>query len=142
MGTMMKTLTATDRIEGIARIDGAFCPVFHRAVELIGRRWTGAIVRALLAGANRFGELTETIPELSDRMLSERLKELEAEGLVARTVIPSTPVRIEYHLTEKGRALAPVFEAISQWSYAWLVLPTGEEPEAPTPSPPETKAQD
>jgi DNA-binding HxlR family transcriptional regulator len=109
-----------------AHIDGAFCPVFHRAVELIGRRWTGAIVRALLAGASRFSELTESIPELSDRMLSERLKELEAERIVARTVIPATPVRIEYHLTEKGRALAPVLAAISEWSYAWLVPPTAE----------------
>lgn len=122
----MKTLATTDRIDGVARIDGAFCPVFHRAVELIGRRWTGAIIRALLAGANRFGTLTETIPELSDRMLSERLKELEAEGIVARTVIPDTPVRIEYHLTEKGRALAPVLDAVSAWAGEWLV-PAGED---------------
>ena len=122
---MLKTPTATDRIEGIARIDGAFCPVFHRAVELIGRRWTGAIVRALLLGVCRFGELTETIPELSDRMLSERLKELEAEGIVARTVIPATPVRVEYHLTEKGRALAPVLDAVSAWAGNWLT-PAGE----------------
>ncbi len=104
-------------------IEGAFCPVFHRAVELIGRRWNGAIVRALLSGAVRFSELTESIPELSDRMLSERLKELELEGIVARTVLPETPVRIEYHLTEKGRALTPVLDAISAWSYAWLVPP-------------------
>jgi DNA-binding HxlR family transcriptional regulator len=136
MDTMMKTLTVTDRIEGIARIDGAFCPVFHRAVELIGRRWTGAIVRALLLGACRFGELTETIPELSDRMLSERLKELEAEGIVARTVIPATPVRVEYHLTEKGRALAPVLDAVSAWAGEWLTPAGGthaEEGPAKTP---------
>lgn len=103
-----------------APIDGAFCPVFHRAVELIGRRWTGAIVRALLTGVCRFSELTESIPELSDRMLSERLKELEAEGIVARTVIPETPVRIEYRLTEKGRALEPVLDAISNWAGEWV----------------------
>lgn len=114
------------------RIEGAFCPVFHRAVELIGRRWTGAIVRALLRGASRFGELTEVIPELSDRMLSERLKELEAEGIVARVVIPETPVRIEYRLTEKGRALAPVFDAISAWSHDWLI-PTSDEPDPDRP---------
>jgi len=114
---MSKTVTPHPAIEG------AFCPVFHRAVELIGRRWTGAIVRALLSGAVRFSELTESIPELSDRMLSERLKELELEGIVARTVLPETPVRIEYHLTEKGRALTPVFDAIGAWSYAWLVPP-------------------
>lgn len=121
----MKTHTTTDRI------DGAFCPVFHRAVELIGRRWTGAIVRALLSGARRFGELTENIPELSDRMLSERLKELEAEGIVARTVVPATPIRIEYHLTDKGRALAPVFDSISQWSHDWLIPPDDAAHEAP-----------
>lgn len=106
-----------------APLDGAFCPTFHRAVELIGRRWTGAIVRALLSGATRFGELTDAIPELSDRMLSERLKELEAAGIVARCVTPDTPVRIAYRLTEKGRALDPVFAAIGAWAYAW----TGEE---------------
>jgi DNA-binding HxlR family transcriptional regulator len=101
--------------------DGAFCPYFHRAVELIGRRWTGAIVRAMLCGIGRFGELTEAIPDLSDRMLSERLKELEAEGIVARTVMPSTPVRIEYQLTPKGLALAPILEAISAWAGDWAV---------------------
>src|SRR5688500_20227879 len=108
MEVMMKSLSAA---APAAPIEAAFCPVFHRAVELIGRRWTGAIVRALLAGASRFSELTESIPELSDRMLSERLKELEAERIVARTVIPATPDRIEYHRTEKGRALAPVLAA-------------------------------
>jgi DNA-binding HxlR family transcriptional regulator len=117
MDTMMKPVPAA---APIAHIDGAFCPVFHRAVELIGRRWTGAIVRALLVGINRFSDLAESIPELSDRMLSERLKELEAEGIVARTVIPETPVRIEYRLTEKGRALEPVLDAIGAWAGDWV----------------------
>jgi DNA-binding HxlR family transcriptional regulator len=111
-----------------APIEGAFCPVFHRAVELIGRRWTGAIVRALLAGVCRFSDLTESIPELSDRMLSERLKELEAEGIVTRIVIPETPVRIEYRLTDKGRALEPVLDAIGAWAGDWVAphaAPTG-----------------
>ena len=97
-----------------------FCPLYHKAVELIGRRWTGAILRALLAGVERFSDLTATIPGLSDRMLSERLKELEAEGIVTRTVIPATPVRIEYHLTEKGRALGSVVQAASAWADRWL----------------------
>ncbi|HEY8602321.1 MAG TPA: winged helix-turn-helix transcriptional regulator [Thermomicrobiales bacterium] len=113
----MTGLIETEKAEFV--FDGAFCPFFHRAVELIGRRWTGAIVRAMLCGIGRFGELTEAIPELSDRMLSERLKELEAEGIVARTVIPTTPVRIEYRLTPKGLALAPILEAISVWAGAW-----------------------
>ena len=98
----------------------AFCPYYHHAVELIGRRWTGAILRAMLVGVSRFSDLTETIPGLSDRMLSERLKQLEAEGLVLRSVIPETPVRIEYHPTEKGRSLWSVVEAVAGWAEEWL----------------------
>ena len=93
--------------------------MYHQAVELIGRRWTGAILRALLAGVSRFSDLTATVPGMSDRMLSERLKELEAEGLVVRRVIPETPVRIEYELTEKGRALQDVIEAVAVWAGRW-----------------------
>lgn len=99
---------------------GMFCPYYHQAIELIGRRWTGAILLALNHGTERFSALTETIPGLSDRMLSERLKELEAEGIVCRTVIPETPVRITYHLTEKGAALSGVMDAISHWAHDWL----------------------
>jgi DNA-binding HxlR family transcriptional regulator len=99
----------------------AFCPYYHRAMEMIGRRWTGTILRAMMSGVQRFSDLSATIPGLSDRMLSERLKELEIEGLVERTVIPETPVRIEYHLTEKGRALSDVMAAVTQWAHDWLV---------------------
>lgn len=104
----------------------AFCPLYHRAVELIGGRWTGAILRALLNGVTRFSDLTEAIPGLSDRMLSERLKELEAEGIVERSVIPERPVRIEYHLTEKGRALETVIATIGAWAAEWLAPPGSE----------------
>jgi len=93
-----------------------FCPYYHRAVELIGRRWSGVILRALLAGVSRFTDLTAAIPGLSDRLLSERLKEFEAEGIVERRVLPETPVRITYHLTDKGRALGGVVEAVSVWA--------------------------
>ena len=99
---------------------GAFCPAYHYAVELIGRRWTGAIVRAMYCGDSRFSEITKTIPGLSDRLLSERLKELEHERLVARTVIPDTPVRIEYRLTEKGNDLGEVMHAIADWAEHWV----------------------
>lgn len=102
---------------------GPFCPYYHHAVELIGRRWTGAILRALLRDVTRFSDLRDTIPGISDRMLSERLKELESEGIVTRTVIPETPVRIEYGLTPKGRALGAVVEAISTWADEWLARP-------------------
>lgn len=101
----------------------AFCPFYQQAVELIGGRWTGAILRALNSGLMRFGDLTAVVPGLSDRMLSERLKELEAQGIVVRTVIPETPVRVEYHLTEKGRALEDVMNAIEDWAATWLTEP-------------------
>ncbi len=97
----------------------AFCPYYHRAVELIGRRWTGAILRAMMSGVGRFSDLTQTVPGLSDRMLAERLRELEAEGIVLRTVIPETPVRIEYSLTDKGRALEAAVQAVSGWAEKW-----------------------
>lgn len=95
------------------------CPQFHKAVEIIGARWSGAILQVMLGGATRFNELASAIPELSGRMLSRRLKELEAEGLVERLVTPETPVRIEYRLTAKGRALAPVVQALSAWAERW-----------------------
>ena len=101
----------------------AFCPNYQRTVELIGGRWTGAIVRAMLSGVSRFTDLTAIIPGLSDRMLSERLKELETEGIVLRTVTPSTPVCVEYNLTDKGRALGSVVDAISTWTAGWLEPP-------------------
>ena len=100
----------------------AFCPRYHIAVELIGRRWTGAILRALMSGVVRFSDLAGTVPGLSDRMLAERLKELEAEGIVLRTVIPETPVRIEYSLTERGRSLDGVIAAVSGWAEKWVEL--------------------
>lgn len=106
--------------EAPAELSGAFCPYYHRAAELIGRRWTGAILRALLNDIVRFSDLRKTIPALSDRMLSERLKELEEEGIVTRVVIPETPIRIEYRLTEKGRGLGSVVESISDWANRWL----------------------
>jgi DNA-binding HxlR family transcriptional regulator len=97
-----------------------FCPQYHKAVELIGRRWTGAIMRALLTDVKRFNDLAATVPGLSDRMLAERLKELEAEGVVVRSVIPETPVRVEYCLTEKGRALESAVRALADWAEAWV----------------------
>jgi len=97
----------------------AYCPKFQQTVELIGRRWTGAIVRALLAGSVRFGDILACVPGLSDRLLSERLRELEAAGIVLRTVYPDVPVRIEYRLTEKGRELEEIVSAIDGWTARW-----------------------
>ena len=97
----------------------SFCPSYHRAVELIGRRWTGAILRALLTDVKRFNDLAAAVPGLSDRMLAERLKELETEGVVVRRVFPQTPVRVEYRLSEKGRALESVVRAVAGWAESW-----------------------
>src|SRR5712691_5260316 len=92
------------------------CSRFHHASELIGRRWTGAIIYVLLRSRCRFATLREAIPDITDRMLSERLQELEDEGIVERTVIPEMPVRVEYELTRKGRELVTAFEAITDWA--------------------------
>ncbi|ABD13234.1 MarR family transcriptional regulator [Frankia sp. CcI156] len=102
----------------------SFCPRYHHAVETIGRRWTGAIVRAMLAGATRFSEITTAVPNLSDRLCSVRLRELEAEGMVRRTVVPDTPARTEYHLTAKGADLADTVAALSLWAETWLPDPS------------------
>jgi DNA-binding HxlR family transcriptional regulator len=96
------------------------CARFHKAVELIGRRWSGAIIQILLNGPSRYAELRSAIPDITDRMLSERLRELEEEDIVARTVVPETPVRVEYSLTSKGRALAPALTAIAHWAEKWV----------------------
>lgn len=96
-----------------------FCPAYSKAIEIIGRRWSGSIIRAMLTGASRFGEILAAVPGLSDRLLSERLKQLELEGIVQRTVEPSTPVRIEYHLTDKGQDLAGVVRSINSWAETW-----------------------
>lgn len=96
------------------------CPRFHLAVELVGGRWTGAIINRLLTGRARYNELRAAIPEISDRMLSERLRELETEGVVTRTVVPESPVRVEYELTTKGRALEEAIDAIGKWATRWI----------------------
>src|SRR5215211_6568788 len=89
----------------------ALCARFHRASELIGRRWTGAIIFVLLESRCRFATLRDAIPDITDRMLSDRLQELEKEGILERTVVPETPVRVEYALTKKGRALGAAINA-------------------------------
>jgi DNA-binding HxlR family transcriptional regulator len=99
------------------------CPRFHHASELIGRRWTGAIIYVLLKSRCRFAALRAAIPDITDRMLSERLQELEQEGVVERIVLPETPVRVEYELTKKGRALAAAMDAIAEWAEKWVAVP-------------------
>lgn len=99
-----------------------FCPRFHYAVELIGRRWSGAVLNAMLPGPQCFNELLATVPGLSDRLLTARLRELEAEGLVRRTVIPGPPVRVSYEMTAAGKDLEPVIRALGKWADRWVKI--------------------
>jgi DNA-binding HxlR family transcriptional regulator len=86
----------------------------------VGKRWSGAILLVLLDGPLHFSGIRQLVPELSDRLLSERLKELEAEGIVERRVLDGSPVRVEYSLTAKGRALEPTVRALKSWANEWL----------------------
>ena len=96
------------------------CPLYHEAVELVGRRWTGAILRVLMDGPLRFSEIGQAVPELSDRLLSERMKELEARQIVERRVIPGPPLRVEYSLSKMGRELEPALSELQRWAERWL----------------------
>jgi DNA-binding HxlR family transcriptional regulator len=108
----------SDSVEVV--IDPAvMCPKYQKAAEMLARRWTVLIVRMLLGEPRRFSELRSVVPGVSDRILSERLKELESEGIVLREVYPETPVRILYSLTEKGRDLDRVVQEIQRWANIW-----------------------
>jgi DNA-binding HxlR family transcriptional regulator len=97
------------------------CPRYHEAIELLGRRWTGAIVRVLMHRSPlRFSEVAQAVPALSDRLLSERMKELEARGVVERTVVEERPARVEYALSPMGRDLEPALDALEAWAQRYL----------------------
>jgi DNA-binding HxlR family transcriptional regulator len=97
----------------------ACCSLYHQAIELIGKRWTGAILLVLMDGPLHFSEIRDLVPDISDRLLSERLKELESEKIVERRVIDGAPVRVEYSLTEKGAALEPAVRSLKAWAHDW-----------------------
>lgn len=99
----------------------ACCPQLHEAIELIGRRWTGAILAVLIEGGTmRFSEICSAVPQLSDRLLSERMKELESRGMVERRVLAVSPVRVQYSITQMGRELAPTLVELQSWAIRWL----------------------
>ena len=112
-----RTLVATAE-----RPEGKCCPHLHEAIELVGKRWTGAIVFVLIAERRpmRFSQIGNAVPQLSDRLLSERMKELEAAGIVERHVAGTSPVRVEYELTERGRELDPAMGELKRWADRWL----------------------
>jgi DNA-binding HxlR family transcriptional regulator len=99
--------------------EAPICEHFQRAAELIGKRWNPQIVRALQSGVARFGDIRGAVPNISDALLSERLKELESEGILTREVTPSTPVLIEYRLTERGSDLTTVMDELARWAEQW-----------------------
>jgi DNA-binding HxlR family transcriptional regulator len=108
----MEATSTVDKARGV-------CPHFHAAIELIGKRWTGAILCALTDGPLRFGELGRVVPGLSDRLLSQRLRELEEEGLVVREVEAGAPVHVTYSLTAKGAELGPAIAELRSWARRW-----------------------
>jgi DNA-binding HxlR family transcriptional regulator len=97
----------------------ALCPRLSKAMELVGKRWTALIIYQLLEGPQRFNAIEAALP-ISGRLLSERLKELEKEGIVERKVYSEVPIRVEYHLTEKGLSLEKVVREIEVWAKTWL----------------------
>src|SRR5258707_1886611 len=99
------------------------CPRYEQAIQLLGKRWTGLILDTLMSGPRRFCELTSTVEGLSDRVLSDRLREMESAGIIERVVYPQIPVRVEYRLTEKGYDLKPVVDDIHEWAEKWIPLP-------------------
>jgi DNA-binding HxlR family transcriptional regulator len=100
--------------------ESRYCPKFHSTVELIGRRWNGAILLAIIRGADRYKDVLDAVPGLSERLLAQRLKELEQARIIERNVIPSTPVRITYHLTPRGIELAEAIEPLLAWGDRWI----------------------
>jgi DNA-binding HxlR family transcriptional regulator len=103
-------------------VDG-ICQHFQRAADLLGKRWSTLIVSAMMAGATRFSDIGDAVSPISDTLLSERLKQLEADGIVRRDVTPSTPVLIEYHLTDEGQDLERVITELRRWAERWADTP-------------------
>ncbi|HWG64676.1 MAG TPA: helix-turn-helix domain-containing protein [Streptosporangiaceae bacterium] len=106
------------------------CARYHAAIELIGARWSGAVLQALFTGSHRFADIRAAIPGVSDMMLTRRLRELEEAGMVERRVMPTSPVHVEYHLTQMGREARPVLDAVIAWSHTWIPLPAGTADDA------------
>jgi len=118
---MPTTPSASTSLDAASQRDCHCCPRYHEAVELVGKRWTGAILYVLLHGGRlRFTQIAQAVPDLSDRLLSERMKELERRGIVARHVSDGTPVKVCYELTEKGAELAPALGELKTWADRWL----------------------
>jgi len=107
-----------------------FCASYASLMDLLGRRWMGIVLRVLMTGPHRFSEILSVVPGLSDPLLTQRLRELEAKKLVERRVLPSSPVRVEYELTEAGRDLERAVRVLSEWAEKWWFTPASQPAEA------------
>jgi len=116
-------------VNGTAQDEGQmseFCASYASLMDLLGRRWMGIVLRVLMTGPHRFSEILAAVPGLSDPLLTQRLRELEAKKLVDRRVLPTSPVRVEYELTEAGRDLELAVRTLSQWAEKWWFTPASE----------------
>ncbi len=125
---MNPTETETDLTASKTPI-APMCRRYEHIAQLLGKRWTGLILDSLMGGPRRFCELTTSVEGLSDRVLSDRLRELEEEGIIERVVYPHIPVRVEYRLTEKGSALKPIVAEMHVWAENWIPAPEMNEKE-------------
>jgi DNA-binding HxlR family transcriptional regulator len=96
------------------------CTVYQEAVELIGRRWTGAIVSVLIERDMRYGDIAAAVPDLSDRLLATRLRELEEKGMITKAPCSARQSSHTYGLTDMGRDLGPAIDALGIWAQRWL----------------------
>ena len=103
---------------------------FHRALRVLAGKWKGEILWQLVQRKHRFGELRQSIPGVTQHMLTTQLRDLEAEGLVKRTIYPEVPPRVEYEITPSAKALRPVFDELFRWSQEHG-FPTGPQPTTP-----------
>ena len=108
----------------------AFCTQYAELMDFLGRRWMGIILRVLLGGPRRFSEILASVPGLSDPLLTHRLREMEARKIVVRRVLATSPVRVEYELTEAGRDLERAVRVLSEWASKWMTHPEGAPAEA------------
>ena len=100
-----------------------YCEQYAQLMGLLSRRWTGIILRVLMSGPHRFNQILAAVPSLSDPLLTQRLREMEAKRLVQRHVLPESPVKVEYELTEAGRDLEKAVRALSDWASKWWGIP-------------------
>lgn len=112
-------MTSRTQHTDIQHIDDAECRRFQSSVELVGKRWSSGVLLAIARGAERFSDIVATVPGLSDRLLAQRLRELEASGLLTREVIASTPVQVRYRLTPRGDDLMESMQPLVAWGQRW-----------------------